>query len=85
MNFKPLKFSLALALLTLAAGCSTQPTVSGGHKTTLLGGVMTVSTKSYEPVPPATLDVDTTKLAGQGSASGTKVSVLWGLLTFHDY
>ncbi len=59
MNFKPLKFSITLAMLAAAAGCTTHPTVSGGKTTTVLGGVMT--------------------------ASGTRISVLWGLLTFHDY
>jgi hypothetical protein len=85
MNFKPLKFAPALAAVALAAGCATHPTVSGGSQTTLLAGAVTVSTQSYAPAPAATIDVDTTKIAGQGTGSGTKVSVLWGLLTFHDY
>lgn len=85
MNFKPLRFFFTLALLVLASGCATHPSVSGGSNTSLLAGAITVSTKSYEPVPPATLDVDTTKLLGQGAPSGAKVSLLWGLITIHDY
>lgn len=85
MNFKSVKFFLPLALLALASGCATHPSVTGGSKTSLLAGALTVSTKSYAPVSPTTLDVNTSTLVGYGAPSGTKVSLLWGLITVHDY
>ena len=74
-----------LVLLAFATGCSTQPSIGGGSKNTLLAGVATVSTKSYQPIRATTIDVDTTKIVGNGSPSGTNISLLWGLITLHDY
>ena len=74
-----------LALALFSAGCATHTTASGGRETTLLGGAMTVSTDSFQPTTPATFDVDTSKLASNGNPTGKKVSILWGLITFHDY
>ena len=68
-----------------ASGCATRTTASGGHETTLLGGAMTVATDSFQPTTPATLDADTSKLAGAGDPSGKKISLFWGLITFHAY
>ena len=68
-----------------ASGCATRVTASGGRETTVLGGAVTVSTDSFQPTTPATLDVDTSKLTGTGSLTGEKVSLFWGLITFHDY
>ena len=33
----------------------------------------------------ATINADTSKLVGKNGPSGKKVSLLWGLLTLHDY
>ena len=73
----------ALVLLTstvlFSAGCATRTTPSGGKETSLLGGALTVATNSFQP-PAAT-----TELVGQGNPSGAKTTLLWGLITLHDY
>ena len=74
------KFSLALILaatLSFFAGCATRTTPSGGKETTVLGGAVTVA--------PQTFAADTTKIVGLGNPSGTKTTILWGLITLHDY
>jgi hypothetical protein len=80
-----LQLAAILGLLVFATGCATRNTMSGGKETTVLGGAVTVATESFQPTPPTTIDVDTSKMVGQKGPSGKKVSVLWGLLTFHDY
>lgn len=85
MNRKIPFATLALATLALASGCATHTTASGGRETTVLGGAVTVSTKSFQPLTPATLDVDTSKLASTGNPTGNKISLFWGLITLHDY
>jgi hypothetical protein len=79
--------ALAFLLLVVAtAGCvATRPTAGGGHETTLLGGLVTVSEKSFAPPSPTSVDVDLTKGAGDGVPSGTKTTLLWGAITLHDY
>ena len=74
-----------LALSLFASGCATRATASGGRETTLLGGAVTIATDSFQPTTPATLDVDTSKVVSTGNPSGKKVSILWGLITLHDY
>ena len=80
-----LQLLAALGLLVFASGCATRNTMSGGKETTVLGGAVTVATESFQPTPPATIDVDTSKLIGNKGPSGKKVSLLWGLVTLHDY
>ncbi|WP_414664627.1 hypothetical protein [Horticoccus sp. 23ND18S-11] len=82
---KKLSLSAALVLLVLASGCATRNTSSGGKETTVLGGVVTVATDSFQPTTPATLDADTSKIVGKNGPSGKKVSLFWGLVTLHDY
>jgi hypothetical protein len=77
--------ALLAVLVAVASGCATRNTMSGGKETTVLGGAYTVVTESFQPTPPTTLDVDTSKIVGKKGPSGKKTSVLWGLLTFHDY
>ncbi len=67
------------------AGCASRTTASGGKETTLLGGAVTVATNSFQPPAATTAAVDTTKLVGTGNPSGTKTTILWGLITLHDY
>lgn len=69
----------------LLSGCATRNTASGGKETNILGGAVAVSTESFQPPTPATLDVDTSKLIGRGDPSGRKVSLFWGLITLRDY
>lgn len=76
---------LAVLLSLLAAGCATRNTASGGKETSLLAGAVTVSSDSFQPVNPATVNTDTSKIVGKNGPSGKKVSLLWGLLTLHDY
>ena len=86
-----MKSSLRSALIILtstvlfSAGCATRTTPSGGKETSLLGGALTVATNSFQPPAATTAAVDTTKLAGQGNPSGAKTTLLWGLITLHDY
>lgn len=82
------KLSLVLILaatLSFFAGCATRTTPSGGKETTLLGGAVTVATNSFQPPAPQTFAADTTKIVGLGNPSGTKTTILWGLITLHDY
>jgi hypothetical protein len=84
MKMKP-ALAAALVVLLFASGCATRNTSSGGKETTVLGGAVTVATDSFQPVNPATLNTDTSKIAGKTGPSGKKVSILWGLVTLHDY
>jgi hypothetical protein len=85
MKQKLLFASAAWTALLFASGCATRTTASGGRETTVLGGAVTVSTNSFQPPTPATLDVDTSKLISKGNPTGNKTTILWGLITLHDY
>lgn len=77
---------LSIIALTFLSGCSTRNTTGGGKETTVLGGVVTVTTRSFEQPKATTVGtVDTTSLKPEGQPSGTKTSLLWGLMTFRDY
>lgn len=78
-------FIFSATILFGLGGCATHTTASGGRETSVLGGAVTVATQSFQPPPPATLNVDTSKMIGNGVPSGNKVSLLWGLITLHDY
>ena len=80
-----LPLAAALAVLLVATGCATRNTSSGGKETTLLGGAMTVTSNSFQPVTPATVDADTSKIVGKNGPSGKTVTLFWGLMTLHDY
>ena len=84
-----IKFALlaaALAFALFSSGCATRVTASGGRETNILGGAVTVSTNSFQPPAPATaLEVDTSKLISAGNPTGKKTTLLWGLITLHDY
>jgi len=69
----------------LASGCATRNTASGGKETNLLGGAVTYSSDSFQPVSPATVNADTSQIVGKNGPSGKKVTLLWGLSTLHDY
>jgi hypothetical protein len=85
MKISPAFAAVLLASVLLTSGCASRITASGGRETTVLGGAVTVATQSFQPVTPATIDTDMSKLASNGDPSGTKVSLLWGVLTFHNY
>lgn len=85
MKQKLLLAAAVYSSILITSGCATRTTSSGGRETTLLGGAVTVSTNSFQPPTPATLDVDTSKLASKGNLSGNKTTLLWGLITLHDY
>ena len=79
-------FSAALlAVALVGAGCATHVTASGGRETTVLAGAVTVATDSFQPTTPATLDADTSKIVSSGNPTGKKITILWGLITLHDY
>ncbi len=69
----------------LASGCATRNTASGGRQTSLLGGAVTVESNSFEPPASATANADLSKIASRGNPSGKKTTLLWGLITLHDY
>lgn len=77
---------IVLSSVLLFSGCASRTTGSGGKETHVLGGAVTVSTNSFQPATPLSgIDVDTSKLTGKDGPSGKKVSILWGLITLHDY
>jgi outer membrane lipoprotein SlyB len=80
-----LSVAVALILALCVSGCASRTTSSGGKETSLLAGVMTISEKSFQPITPATIDTDVSMMAGKGAPSGNKVTLFWGLMTFHDY
>jgi hypothetical protein len=80
-----LLLSAALATTLFASGCATRVNSSGGRETTLLLGAITTETKSFQPPPATTVDVDTSKIISGGNPSGGKVTLLWGLITLRDY
>jgi len=82
---KPLALAALAAAALLGSGCATRTTASGGRETNLLGGAVVMASDSFQPVTPATVNTDTTKLIGKSGPSGRKVSLFWGLLTFNDY
>jgi outer membrane lipoprotein SlyB len=84
MNSK-LTFLATLVVLLACTGCATRNTTSGGKETSILGGVVTVASESFQPTNPATLDADTSKIIGKSGPSGRKISLFWGTLTLHDY
>lgn len=77
--------SAVLASLLFTSGCATRTTASGGRETSVLGGAVSVATNSFEPTNAATIDADTSKLASAGNPTGKKTTLLWGLITLHDY
>ena len=79
------RIAAALVLLSVVSGCATRNTMSGGKETTVLGGAFKVATESFQPVPPTTINMDTSTLHGKKGPSGKNVSLLWGLITLHDY
>jgi hypothetical protein len=78
-------FVALVAVVVLASGCATRRTSTGGKETNVLAGAVTVTTDSFQPVPPATVNADTSKIIGKNGPSGKKVSLLWGLITLNDY
>ena len=85
MKLKLQIFALLGLVVVLFSGCATRNTSSGGRETSVLGGAVTVASESFQPTNPATLNADTSKLVGKNGPSGKKVSLLWGLVTLHDY
>lgn len=85
MNRPLRRLAPALLLLVLGAGCVSRPTAGGGHETSVLGGFVTVTQKSFAPPAPTSVDVDVTQADGNAAPSGTKTTLLWGAITLHDY
>lgn len=80
-----LPLAVVLAAALFASGCASRNTASGGKETTVLGGAVSVTSDSFQPVTAATVNTDTSKIAGKNGPSGKRVSLFWGLLTFNDY
>ena len=80
-----LQVAAIASLLALVSGCASRNTISGGKETIVMAGVVTVATESFQPINPATINADTSKMVGKNGPSGDKVTLFWGLLTFHNY
>jgi hypothetical protein len=85
MKFRSLTLASLALSVCLLSGCATKTTASGGRETNLLLGAVSYSSDSFQPTSAATVDADTSKIVGRGNPSGAKVSLLWGLITLHDY
>lgn len=85
MKKTPALLSVLVATLLLSTGCATRTAAGGAKEVTVLGGLVTTTAKSFQPVNPTTTDVDTTKLIGRGNPTGRQTSILWGLITLTDY
>ena len=53
---KPLFLAALAAATLLGSGCATRTTASGGKETNLLGGAVLISSDSFQPVTPATVN-----------------------------
>ena len=73
------------AAVALLSGCATRTTSTGGKETSILGGAVTVANDSFQPINPATVDTDTSKIIGKNGPSGKTISLFWGVITLHDY
>jgi hypothetical protein len=86
MKTKLLLAAGLVATTLFGTSCATRVTASGGRETTVLGGAVTVATDSFQPsTPVSAVDADTSKLASAGNPTGKKTTLLWGLITLHDY
>lgn len=85
MKTRLLFIAALFGALVVSSGCATRATASGGRQTTVLGGALTVETNSFEPTTPITVDTDTSKVVSTGNPTGKKTTLLWGLITLHDY
>jgi hypothetical protein len=73
----------AVVMACALMGCATQKTKTG-RNTNVLGGLARVNTGSYQAASPTTVGVEVGDLVGRNNPSGTKVSLLWGLITLTD-
>jgi len=79
-----LTLAICAVAASLFAGCSTQKTRTGRNNS-ILGGLVSYNTGSYQLVGPNTVDADATQFLGRVNPSGTQLSLGWGAVTMHDY
>ena len=76
--------SLFLCLLVFT-GCQAISNSSIGPKETNLLGIVKVQSDSYSASGPATFSLSTDELSNRKNYSGSKTTLLWGLITLKDY
>ena len=76
--------SLFLFLLVFT-GCRGISSSSIGPKETNLLGIVKVQSDSYSASGPATFSLSTDELSNRKNYSGSKTTLLWGLITLKDY
>jgi hypothetical protein len=82
---RPVLLVLFLAATAFAAsGCATSK-VAGHERTSVLGGLVEITKNDYTPPPATTVPVDNSVLGRTDKPSGTKTSLLWGLITYTNY
>lgn len=80
-----LSFFALLSAAFLLSGCSTSQTAGGSQHTLILGGLYESKEAAYEPIGPLTFHTSQDEWFPNADFSGTKVTLLWGLVTFTDY
>ncbi len=89
MKFKtltPLLTAAGLVLAVAGTGCSTtagMPNAANQDRNFL--GIVKIEPNSYSETSPSTLELRTNDVVSKPDISGTKVSLLFGLITIEDY
>jgi len=89
MKFKtltPLITAAGLALAVAGSGCSTtanMPMAANQNRNFL--GIVKIEPNSFSQTSPASLELHSNDLINKPDVSGTKVSLLFGLITLEDY
>ncbi len=85
MKTRPIVLALASAAVLLGlSGCTSTGSAGGKSHTVVLGGLFEMHEGAYDAQPPATFAVNGDKPAPGAALSGTKVSILWGLVSYRD-
>lgn len=76
----------ALATGACFSGCTTgsHTTADGRNHTVILGGLFETHGGAYESQPASTLPLNGDKPNPGSRLKGTKISLLWGLVSFRD-
>ncbi len=82
----PLFTIAGLALALASTGCSTAsgyPQAADQNRNFL--GIVKIEPNAFSHTPPTTMDLHTNDLIEKPDVSGTRVDLLWGLITYEDY
>jgi hypothetical protein len=82
----PLFTVAALALALVGTGCNTASSYpQAADKNRNFLGIVKIEPNSFAHTPPTTMDVHTNDLIEKPDMSGTRVVLLWGLISYEDY